>query len=173
LSEPQDAEIVSAVTTGDRDAYAILVRRYAARIYAVCLATLFDAEESKDLAQEALLKGLTRIHSLRDGSKFAPWLTRIAQNLCRDHRRRGRRRQELMRERIAESAGAVTESPPDLSDALARLPEKYRVPLMLYYFDGQNSQSVADALNLSRNGASTRLARARQALRHLLEASHE
>ena len=179
LTDVKDAELVKAAADGDRQAYADLVRRHAARIYAVCLAMLRDPDDSQDVAQEALLKGMTRIGSLREGSQFGLWLTRIAQNLCRDHWRVQQRRRELLQENAAaampdgEIMPAGESSAPDLSAALARLPEKFRVPLMLYYFDGQSSENVARALDLSRAGAGTRLARARQALRQLLEKGHD
>jgi RNA polymerase sigma-70 factor (ECF subfamily) len=134
---------------------------------------LHDPDESEDLAQEALIKGMTRIHSLRDGSQFARWITRIAQNLCRDHWRTTNRRRELLEEYNHQTPHAADSAAPDLSEALERLPEKYRVPLLLYYFDGQSSESVARSLKLSRAGASTRLARARRELRRILEVGHE
>lgn len=173
MSEMMDADLVRATVGGNREAYAALVRRHASRVYAVCLAMLNDPDDSQDMAQEALIKGMTRIHSLRDGSQFAAWITRIAQNLCRDHWRVQNRRRELLQEHNPSVTRFAESSPPDIHDALVRLPEKYRVPLMLYYFDGQSSENVAKALEMSRAGASTRLARARRALRRLLEDSHE
>lgn len=93
LTDVNDAELVTAASADDRDAYATLVRRYAAKIFAVCLAMLGDPDESQDVAQDALLKGMTRLGSLKDGTQFATWLTRIALNLCRDHWRKQQRRQ--------------------------------------------------------------------------------
>jgi RNA polymerase sigma factor (sigma-70 family) len=55
-----------------------------------------------------------------------------------------------------------------LYTALDRLPEKHRVPLALYYLDGEDSKSVARELDISENGVHTRLSRARRALRKLL-----
>jgi RNA polymerase sigma-70 factor (ECF subfamily) len=134
---------------------------------------LHDPDDSEDMAQEALIKGMTKIHSLREGSQFAQWITRIAQNLCRDHWRITSRRRELLEQQKPETTITAESRAPDLSEALQRLPEKYRVPLLLYYFDGQNAGSVARTLNISRAGASTRLARARRALRRILEVGHE
>ncbi len=173
MNERNDAELVSASAEGDRDAYAVLVRRHASRVYATCLAMLNDPDDSKDMAQETLVKGMIRIHSLRDGTQFAAWITRIAQNLCRDHRRTWKRRRELLQTQDPPVSSTTKPSSLDLSTALARLPEKYRIPLMLYYFDGQSSENLARTLNLSRAGASTRLVRARRALRRLLEKNHE
>ncbi len=173
MTDRPDAELVRATIEGDRGAYADLVRRYASRIYAICLAMLHDPDDSQDVAQEALLRGMTRIHTLRDGSQFSAWITRMAQNLCRDHWRIQRRRRELLREQAPALEEAHDAPAVDLSRALERLPEKHRVPLMLYYFDGQSSENVGRALSISRAGASRRLVQAREALRRLLESSHE
>jgi RNA polymerase sigma-70 factor (ECF subfamily) len=173
LAERRDEELVSAAVEGDRRAYGALVHRYASRIYAVCLSILHDPDDSQDAAQETLLKAMTRINTLRDGSQFAMWLTRIAQNLCRDQQRVRKRRDELLREQRPLFAQSFEAPSPDLPLALERLPEKYRTPLMLYYFDGQSSENVARALNISRAGAGRRLVQAREALRRLLEKSHE
>jgi RNA polymerase sigma-70 factor (ECF subfamily) len=171
VSEPNDAQLVRATIGGDRDAYASLVRRHASRVYAICLAMLHDPDDSQDAAQDVLIKGLEKINSLRDGNQFAMWITRIAQNLCRDRWRTHKRREELLQEHNQETSLASDSPPPDLSDALSRLPEKYRLPLMLYYFDGQSTDHLAAALDISRAGVGTRLARARRALRRLLEKS--
>jgi RNA polymerase sigma-70 factor (ECF subfamily) len=133
---------------------------------------LHDPDDGQDAAQDVLIKGLEKIGSLRDGNQFAMWITRIAQNHCRDHWRTQKRREELLREHSQETSLASESPAPDLSDALARLPEKYRLPLMLYYFDGQSSENLARALDISRAGVGTRLARARRALRQILEKSH-
>ena len=173
MTDRTDEELVSATTKGDREAYAALVRRYSSRIYAVCLAMLRDPDDSQDIAQEALLRGMTRIQTLQEGSQFAVWITRIAQNLCRDHWRVQKRRQELLREHTQASEQVAEATSTDLPYALERLPEKHRTPLLLYYFDGQSSENVAKALNISRAGAGRRLVRAREALRKILERSHE
>lgn len=172
MTQPDDAQLVRATIGGDREAYASLVRRHASRVYATCLAMLHDPDDSQDAAQDVMIKGLEKINSLRDGNQFAMWITRIAQNHCRDHWRTQKRRAELLQEHSQETSLASESSPPDLSDALARLPEKYRLPLMLYYFDGQSTDNLATALDISRAGVGTRLARARRALRRLLEKSH-
>jgi RNA polymerase sigma-70 factor (ECF subfamily) len=169
LTEPTDAQLVRETIDGDREAYAELVRRHASRVYAVCFAILRDPDESEDAAQDALLKGMTQIHSLREGSKFAVWITQIAQNQCRDYWRVQRRRLELLRKNYTDAPSAPDASSRDIDDALERLPEKYRVPLMLYYFDGQSTENVAQTLAISRAGVGTRLARARRELRRLLE----
>ena len=57
----------------------------------------------------------------------------------------------------------------ELHEALAMLPEEYRTPLMLYYFDGKSAKRLATELEISHAGACTRLSRARKELRRILE----
>ena len=176
-----EAELVAAAVKGDRNAAAELIERHAAAVYAVCLGLLADPDQAEDTAQDALLKAIERLGTLRNPATFRSWLVTIARNLCRDHWKLNRRRRELLSERReqaglqvvaggAMSSGFDSDSPgPDLQLALARLPEKFRLPLLLYYFDGLSSTRVGEALGISATGAGARLCRARQALRRILE----
>jgi RNA polymerase sigma-70 factor (ECF subfamily) len=168
LHDREDEQLVVAICGGDKDAYATLVRRHSARVFAVCLGMLGNVGDSEDAAQEALLKGLTHIHTLRDGRQFGAWVSQIARNHCLDLLRTRKRRRELLQQN-GETKTAAETGYTDLEEALERLPDQYRLPLMLYYFDGRDSRTVAAALNISRAGACTRLSRARKELRKLLE----
>jgi RNA polymerase sigma-70 factor (ECF subfamily) len=173
LTERTDQELAAASRAGDREAYAALVRRHAGRVYAICLGVLGNADDSEDVAQEAFVKGMARIGTLRDGAQFAGWIATIARNLCRDLIRVRARRRELLERQTNELDGTGDRSP-DVADfsalhaALARLPEQYRLPLMLFYFDGQSTARLAGELGISRGAACTRLSRGRRELRRLL-----
>jgi RNA polymerase sigma factor (sigma-70 family) len=186
-----DGELVDRAVAGDRQAAADLIDRHAAGVYAVCLGLLADPDQAQDVSQETLLKGISRLASLRRPAAFRGWLIAIAHNLCRDAWQQTRRHRELLARQIAAASafagaepdtvpglgtgGAASEpadDEPDLREALARLPEAYRLPLLLYYFDGLSTCRVADALNISPAAAATRLCRARRALRKILEVDH-
>jgi RNA polymerase sigma-70 factor (ECF subfamily) len=186
-----DAEIVGRAVAGDRQAAADLIERHAAAVYAVCLGLLADPDRAEDVSQDALLRGISSLASLEDPGAFRGWLVAIARNLCRDAWQRSRRRRELLDQQVeaaraASGPGAVAapgmgaagddanaEEDRDLEEALARLPEKYRLPLLLYYFDGLSTRRVAEALGIAQTGAATRLCRARRALRAILEVEHD
>jgi len=128
--------------------------------------------DSEDLAQEILVKGFQEIGGLRDGKRFAAWIAQIARNRCHDFLRVQGRRRDLLKREAARAEDKTEPEEPDYAElhvALERLPEEYRLPLMLYYFDGQSAESVARALEMSPAGAYTRLSRARRELRRLLE----
>jgi RNA polymerase sigma factor (sigma-70 family) len=164
LHDLEDRQLVAASRAGDGEAYAALVRRHGKRIYAICLGMLGNVADSEDVAQEAFVKGMTRLHTLRDGGQFGGWIAQIARNLCLNlFRDRTRRRELLAAQRTEEATEAMDFS--YLHAALARLPEKYRLPLLLFYFDGKDTRKLARELNMSQAGACTRLSRARKELR--------
>jgi RNA polymerase sigma-70 factor (ECF subfamily) len=129
---------------------------------------LGSISDSEDITQEVFMKGMLNIQKLRNAERFSYWISQIARNRCRDFLRARNRSQSLLDKQVqieGESTGDFYE----LHAALEKLPETYRLPLMLYYFDGQSSASVAQTLQISQAGACTRLSRARKELRKILE----
>ena len=168
MNERTDEYLVTASRDGDRQAYAGLVRRHSRRVYAVCIGILGNTADSDDIAQETFVKGFSGIGTLRSGESFAPWITHIARNLCRDHIRVSVRRRDLLKEHLGDPQRGV-EDFSALHEALAELPEQYRTPLMLYYFDGKSAKRLSEELEISHAGACTRLSRARRELRRIME----
>jgi len=158
---------VADTRRGDRAAYAILVGRHAKRIFAICLAVVGNTHDAEDIAQDTLVKGFLQINTLRDEGQFAPWLTRIARNQCMDFLRRVKRGENFLEESRTKSQPHTSEYP-ELQSALRQLPEEFRLPLLLYYFDGQSIKNVAEPLNITEAGVHTRISRARKELRRIL-----
>jgi RNA polymerase sigma factor (sigma-70 family) len=175
LHTKPDEDLVAAGRRGDTTAYADLVRRHLRRIFAICLALLGNRADAEDATQEAFVKGLQRIDTLRDHGQFPAWLGQIARNHCRDVLRgRARRRDLPLTDALAASLPASGEPQADdefadLRAALARLPEDLSLPLLLFYDEGRSTQRLAEILGLTQGGVCARLYRARRELRRLLE----
>jgi RNA polymerase sigma-70 factor (ECF subfamily) len=138
---------------------------------------LGSVADSQDAVQETFLTGLAQIATLRDDRRFAGWIAQIARNLCRDLIRRRSRHRALLEQHHQDRQPPAPRSDTflparedfaTLHAALAQLPEKHRLPLMLFYFDGQSTRRLARELGISQAGACTRLSRARRELRELL-----
>jgi len=170
LDERNDRDLVTASCGGDRTAYAGLVRRHYDHVFMVCLGVLGNTHDAEDVAQDAMLKGFEQIRRLRDGGQFAGWVFAIARNLSINLlRRRKTAGRALDGERPAEYI-AVESGHEDLQRALTRLPGDLRLPLLMYYFDGQDVKTVAQRLEISTSGVYLKLRTAIKELHELLTA---
>jgi RNA polymerase sigma-70 factor, ECF subfamily len=176
-----EEELVLACRGGDKGAYASLVRAHARSIFAICLGMLGNVHDAEDAAQETFVRAFRQIGDLRGASQFRPWTARIARNLCLDLLRRRKRGSEALATHAAGQSNPGNHAEPHearllreeerhkLERALLRLPENYRAPLMLYYFDGHSTENVAKMLDLDPATVLTRLSRARRELRRMLQ----
>src|SRR5262245_24099825 len=88
-----DSELVLLAKGGQLAAFEELVRRWSARMLAICHAKVRSAHTAEELAQESLLRGLRALGTLEDPAKFGPWLCGIASRVCLDWLKSGQARQ--------------------------------------------------------------------------------
>ena len=87
--ESSDEALCRRVAAGDEAAFDLLVARHQGRAYRLAWSLLRNAEDARDLSQEAFLRVYRTAATFRGDSKFSTWFYRILVNLCLDHRRRG------------------------------------------------------------------------------------
>ena len=162
-----DKNLVVASGKGDRRAYALLIERYYRQVFLVCMGILGNVHDAEDMAQDAMLKGFVEIRQLRDGSQFGAWVLRIARNMCINLARRRKRAAKAMVEKAMQPKQTPARND-DLQQAIERLPEAIRLPLIMYYFNGQSVRTVAEKLNISSPGVYLKLRAATKRLHELL-----
>ena len=114
-----------------------------------------------------MLKGFVRIRKLKKHDQFERWILQIAKNICIDSLRRQKRiRASGVRE--FRPTDRQTSHNDNLRQAIRRLPQELRVPLMMFYFDGKNAKTIAGKLNISHSGACQKIREARRQLHELL-----
>ncbi len=175
-----DGDLVRQTLSGENRAYEELVRRWAARILAICHARVGRRDVAEDLAQETLLRGFRHLTTLADPEKFAGWLAGIAVRTCLDWLKAKERTQvtfsvlmpngnlDGVLER-AEEGNADPAETEDLLAAVEKLPQIYRETLLLYYYEDMTYQDLATALGTSVATINVRLTKARKMLRERLE----
>ena len=167
MSEHSDENLVDASRTGDKDAYAALAKRYYKRVFVVCLGMLGSVHDAEDITQEAMLKGLLNIRTLRDSSQFGSWIVKIAKNYCISLIRSRKYANKRVIQK-SESPEHALSRYKNLQQAIERLPQESRLPLVMYYFGGESVKDVAEQLNLSRSTVYQRLRAATKQLHTLL-----
>ncbi|OLC33748.1 MAG: hypothetical protein AUH81_13235 [Candidatus Rokubacteria bacterium 13_1_40CM_4_69_5] len=88
--EPTDELLCRRIAERDEAAFDLLVTRYQQRAYRLAWSILRDAEEARDVSQEAFVRLYQMAGSFAGRSRFSTWFYRILVNLCLDHRRRRR-----------------------------------------------------------------------------------
>jgi RNA polymerase sigma factor (sigma-70 family) len=167
-----DAELVRGARAGDKRAFVEIVARHQAMLCGVALGILGDFTASEDAAQEAFLAAWKKIRDLREPERLRPWLAQIARNTALGHLRQRRGHNELDDAlTIADGSPAPDELAASdeeaalVRESLAKMPESYRLPLILFYREGQSVHAVAETLGISEDAVKQRLARGREMLR--------
>ena len=174
--------IIERARGHDNEALAEIYRRFVRRVFGLCRYMLDSRESAEDATSEVFLKLQRSIDSYDGSTLFPKWLLRVAGNQCVDALRRRHRGQRAIAEvedgaAVIETAssepsplGAVIslEERAKVRDTIARLPENYRVPLVLRYYSELSYDEIAQQLNLERNYVAALIFRAKQELRRRL-----
>lgn len=169
-----DEELMEATARGDREAFGELVRRHHASAFRLAARFLGDRQEAADITQEAFLRVLDAAPRYRAAAAFTTYLYRVVGNLCTDHRRKARPETggELP-DRPSEAPSALeglagAQRDEAVRAALAALPSRQRLAVLLKYYEGLGYKELAEALETSEKGAERLLSRAREELLHRL-----
>jgi RNA polymerase sigma-70 factor, ECF subfamily len=167
-------EIIESCRRGDRLAFRQLYDFYKDRVYSIALYFSHgDAAAAGDVTQQVFLKLMTGIARFRGDADFSTWLYRLVVNACMDEAR-SRKSTAATRDRSAmeelaapgtqEQDYARAEMADSVRTAVAALPTKFRIAILLRYFDDLSYESMAAALNCSMGTVASRLSRAHRML---------
>lgn len=149
------------------------VHTYAGAIKKTCFIYLADHDLAQDAMQDTFLKAWKYMerNSAPSIRNEKAWLMRVAMNICRDYRRTQWFRHIDFRKSLDElppSFVSVPEEDRDLVMEIGNLPDKYKRPVLLYYYSNMTLQDTAEALGIPKSTAGKRLKRAEEMLRHSL-----
>ena len=160
------------VAAGNAAAFRQVVARHLPHLLATARRILRDGSEAEDIAQEALVRLWRTAGSLELGpGGLKPWLRRVVSNLCIDRLRAGRRLSvvDKVPEQIEPASQLRSLDERELtsrvSAAIKTLPERQRLALTLFHYDGLSQVEVGSMLGISDEAVESLLARARRALK--------
>jgi RNA polymerase sigma-70 factor (ECF subfamily) len=171
----EEIELVARLQSGDAGAFETLVRSYGPRMLAIARRYLHHDEEAQDALQDALLSVYRGIHRFEGNSQLATWLHRIAANAALMRLRRRRIDETSIDDllpKFVDDGHQVQPTVPwtkSVEAALEQLPDQHRAILLLRDIEQRDTEETAELLGLTIGAVKTRLHRARQALRTLLD----
>lgn len=181
--------LVAGLRAGEEAAYEKLVRGYSGRLLAVARRILSNEEDAGEALQDAFLSAFRALASFEGKARLSTWLHRIVVNASLAKLRRRPRREERSIDdllprflsdghqaapaedwtEMSESALQRQETRALVREAIAQLPETYRMVLLLRDIEGLETEETAQLLGVTAGVVKTRLHRARQALRAILD----
>ncbi|MCA9167473.1 MAG: sigma-70 family RNA polymerase sigma factor [Planctomycetales bacterium] len=177
MSTPTDEQLIERCRSGDPAAFEELVKRYQVLVCSIAYCIVGDFTASEDIGQDVFLQAWRKLSDLRDAGEFKSWLTTIARNQARGWlRSRANQMHELgntFLEQRDEVPTVDQEEAELVWSTLARLPESYREPLVLFYRQDKSVAEVAESLELSEAATKQRLSRGREMLRNEVLAAVE
>ena len=164
-----DADLIRAAQHGDMASLEILLDRHHDRIRAVCAKVVGSGADADDAAQMALISLVKNLDKYDGRAKFTTWSYRIATNAAIDELRRRNRRSavsiddEDQHHEIAAigNLGEATTARIVVNEALDRLPEEFRLPVILRDLCGLDYEQIAEVLELAPGTVRSRIARGR------------
>lgn len=177
MTEESDAELMADVREGDRDAFARLVDRHKDAVVSYLTRLCGDRDRAEDLAQDSFLRLFRAADGYREQGFLRAYLFRIATNLVRSEERRERRLRLLLpflsgRDRAEPSAASgmlLQEMHRQVAGAVAALPLRFRVPLVLHEIEGWSYADIAQELRCREGTVKSRIFRGRRQLKQRLE----
>lgn len=183
-----DHALIEATKGGDEEAFAEIVNRYRSPITNYLYRLLNDYEEAVDLSQETFVRVYFAVERYHTGYAFSTYLYRIATNLAISEMRKRKRRKLLSLTGLFQTdSDSETEfNPPDekpladadllqeeqkkvIASAIASLPEKYRLPIVLRDIEGKSYEEVALIMEMGLGTTKSRISRARGLLKEKLK----
>lgn len=177
-TEP-DEELATKIQSGQAALFGELVERYEPKLLRYAKRFLFGHEDAQDLVQEVFMKAYTNLNSFDSSRKFSSWIYRIAHNeFINAIKKKGREPlaffdpdtlfphptdphqadHELNRQELHSM----------VEQGLNRLDAKYREPLVLFYFEGLDYQTIAEIMHIPVSTVGVRIKRAKETLQKLI-----
>jgi len=180
--------LIGQVLSGNRNAFHELIRPYERQVYGLAYSVLRNAADAEEVAQEAVFKAFRNLEQLQDRDLFKSWLMRIVLNEAQMKRRKDRQQlYESLDEGVGDDDGDWSpkshadwrELPSEalekeelreaVRQAVAKLPEHYRVVIVLADAQQMRYEEIAAMLNITLAAVKTRLHRARMKLQESLQ----
>lgn len=170
-----DFSLIKRFIDGEESVFGELLKRHKDKIRNIIYITLTNSDLVDDIAQEVFITVYRNLKNFRFESQFTTWIYRITINKCKDHLRKKNIRRiflplnDEVEEPVFESINEDSDIKQIVRDAIAALPDKLRIPLVLKDIEGFSYQEIAESMDCEIGTVKSRIFRAREALKKLLQ----
>jgi RNA polymerase sigma-70 factor (ECF subfamily) len=175
---PDDTPLIELFNQDPKLAFKGIVEKYQDRIFNLCICMLQHQEDAQDAAQDVFLKAFRSLGSFKQDASLYTWLYRIGVNTCLDYKKKSRP-ESLEDESFVEDLPSAAPSPEQhyqskelgqaIQTALGKLSGDLRATIILKEMEEFSYEEIAETLRISIGTVKSRISRAREELRRLLQ----
>lgn len=174
INEIDDKELVQNCLTNNRKYQEILYKKYASKMYNICLTYAKDKDDAKDILQNGFVKIFTSLDSFNNVGSLEGWIKRIIINTSIDYYRKkiiDLRNVSIDYADKNEVETSILEdiNAKELLELVHKLPEGARIIFNLYAIEGYNHSEIAEMLNISTGTSKSQFSRAKSILQDLIQ----
>ena len=177
--QKSDDSLIVLFQNGETEVFRFLVERYQEKVRNIVFSIFNDADLVDDISQEVFIKVFQALHNFRFESSFYTWIYRITVNKCRDELRKKKVKRffsfhsfekttNLKIENMATTTFDDENMVGVIQETIKKLPEKFRMPIILKDIDGLSYDEIAEVLDCEVGTVKSRLSRGRTMLKELL-----
>ncbi|MBB6678549.1 sigma-70 family RNA polymerase sigma factor [Cohnella lubricantis] len=169
-----EKQLIDQIQQGDKEAFKKLYDHYAEYALRVATAITKSSAFAADAVQETFIRVYRNIHAFERGKPFKPWFYRILINECNRFLEQKRKLipvdfQWDQEPKLVQSDRVPIEQYEDLYEAIGKLQDLYRIPIILKYLNELTEKEIADLMDLNVNTVKSRLLKGRQLLKDELQ----
>jgi RNA polymerase sigma-70 factor, ECF subfamily len=179
-----DNELVVIIREKDQERYGEIIERYQGKLFSYIYRLIGNRDEAQDLLQDVFIKAFRNLNSFDAERKFSSWIYRIAHNEAVNHIKRKSLKRFISWEDVvsvkdklitssvedgADEAWVKKEMRKEVSDAVDKLPLKYKQVLLLRYFSDKSYEEISEILGRPVNTVGTLINRAKGKLKMRLK----
>jgi len=175
LSLDDDFSLIKRFIDGEESIFRIIVQRHKEKVRNIIYLTLGSNDDVDDIAQEVFITVYKNLNQFKFQSQFTTWLYRVTVNKCKDHLRKMKIRKIFLPIKDSEREVGYSISVEEtntaelVQDAIKKLPDKLRIPLLLKDIEGFSYQEIAETVKCEIGTVKSRIFRAREGLKYLLK----
>lgn len=170
-----DETLVDKCVSGNAKAQKLLFDRFAPKMMGVCIRYIKDQEKANDVLQDSFIKVFQNLDTFKSEGSLEGWVRRIVTNTALDHIRKNKKflanvEIDEIHVSVVEKSKAIGKLENEsLMEIINSLPDGYRIVFNMFAIEGYSHKEIADKLEITESTSKSQYARARQAIKKLME----
>lgn len=175
--QQSDEQLTTLICAGKKDFFALLIKRYQEKLYRYVSYLIFNDHYIDDIVQTTFIKAFTKLASFNTKQSFSSWIYRIAHNEAIDFLRHEKKHLQAKIELTVDLASKIDlgknyeqqEKQELIGKILAKIPDNYKFPLILFFLEERSYREISDILHISESNVGLRINRGKKMFKLIAE----